>query len=279
RKIHIAIKFLYLGWDYQGYVVQEDTSATVEHYLMSALVKTRLIESRETSNYHRCGRTDKGVTAFSQVISVTVRAADEGKSPLDYCKMLNRVLPEDVRVVAWAPVPPEFSARFDCKLRSYRYFFPKGDLNIEIMHEAAQHLVGTHDFRNFCKMDVANGVTAFIRSVSSSRVSFVNIGAQKCTGYQMCELHLEGQSFLWHQVRCIASVLITVGQGLEKPTIVQELLNVEKYPRKPQYPLANHIGLNLFSCEFDSIAWIEDMNEVKNVIETLQRIWATNAIK
>ena len=79
-KRHVLLKFVYLGWDYhvrdsaqtigrqlerfsfsvQGYVVQEATSQTVEDFLFQALVKTRLIEGRTTSNYHRCGRTDRG---------------------------------------------------------------------------------------------------------------------------------------------------------------------------------------------------------------------------
>jgi len=51
----------------QGFAVQEDTEKTIEAALFQALLKTRLIESRATSNYHRCGRTDKGVSALSQV--------------------------------------------------------------------------------------------------------------------------------------------------------------------------------------------------------------------
>ena len=45
---------------FQGLVVQENTSQTVEDYLFDALIKTRLIEERATANYHRCGRTDRG---------------------------------------------------------------------------------------------------------------------------------------------------------------------------------------------------------------------------
>jgi tRNA U38,U39,U40 pseudouridine synthase TruA len=51
---------------------------------------------------------------------------------LDYPKLLNRVLPPDIRVLAWCPTPPGFSARFDCKERTYKYFFPRGNLNIEV---------------------------------------------------------------------------------------------------------------------------------------------------
>lgn len=66
---HVALRLAYLGWAYQGFAVQENTENTVEARLFEALLKTRLIESRQTSNYHRCGRTDKGVSAFSQVSS------------------------------------------------------------------------------------------------------------------------------------------------------------------------------------------------------------------
>lgn len=64
---HVLLKFYYLGWDYQGFTTQEETIKTIEHHLFAALKRTCLIESRETSNYHRCGRTDRGVSAFSQV--------------------------------------------------------------------------------------------------------------------------------------------------------------------------------------------------------------------
>lgn len=47
--------------------MQEDTTQTIENHLFHALTKSCLIESRETSQYHRCGRTDKGVSAFGQV--------------------------------------------------------------------------------------------------------------------------------------------------------------------------------------------------------------------
>lgn len=64
---HVALKIAYLGWGYQGFASQENTSNTIEEKLFEALIKTRLVESRQTSNYHRCGRTDKGVSAFGQV--------------------------------------------------------------------------------------------------------------------------------------------------------------------------------------------------------------------
>lgn len=65
---HVALRLAYLGWQYQGFAVQENTDNTVEARLFEALLKTKLIQDRQTSNYHRCGRTDKGVSAFSQVL-------------------------------------------------------------------------------------------------------------------------------------------------------------------------------------------------------------------
>ena len=83
---------------------------------------------------------------------------------LEFCSLLNRNLPEDLQVTAWAPCPSlDFSARFDCDRRTYRYFFPRADMDIVRMEDAGQRLLGSHDFRNLCKMDVNNGVTNFIR--------------------------------------------------------------------------------------------------------------------
>ena len=44
------------------------------------------------------------------------------------------------------------SARFDCKSRTYKYFFPRGLLDLQRMEAGGQNLVGSHDFRNFCKV-------------------------------------------------------------------------------------------------------------------------------
>lgn len=134
---HILLKFFYLGWDYQGFATQEDTTKTIEFYLFEALTKTCLIKNRETSNYHRCGRTDKGVSAFNQVISIDVRSKfppeqqdSQIENELEYCKILNRVLPKDIQCIGWCSVTSDFSARFDCKSRTYKYLFPSGELDI-----------------------------------------------------------------------------------------------------------------------------------------------------
>ncbi|XP_012946059.1 uncharacterized protein LOC101858380 [Aplysia californica] len=293
---HVALKVAYLGWDYHGFVVQEDSDKTVEAALFEALIKTRLIESRETSNYHRCGRTDKGVSALGQVISIDLRTnllkgvgvkvreggtaeSREGDKTTEvrYVHILNKVLPPEIRVLAWAPVDPGFSARFSCKKRTYKYYFPKGNLNIQKMSEAAVKLVGEHDFRNFCKMDVGNGVVNFTRKILKAEVAVLD---EIENGFSMCELTVVGQAFLWHQIRCIVSVLFLVAQGKESLEIVEELLNVEKNPRKPQYTMASELPLVLFDCDFgDDLEWVYEADWHEDNIRHLQQMWAQHSVR
>lgn len=270
HKRHVALKVSYLGWDYGGFVVQEDTNRTIEHQLFEALITAKLIECRENSNYHRCGRTDKGVSAFSQIISIDLRSmqttgvgvipadvvaeSQSDKAELDYVAILNRILPEEIRVVAWAPVEKDFSARFDCHARTYKYFFPIGDLNAGLMRKAATKLEGTHDFRNLCKMDVGNGVVDFIRHIDSVEVLCEN----DSNSFSMCTFVIQSKAFLWHQIRCVMALVFLIGKGLESPEILDELFDVEKNPCKPQYTMASEVPLNLFECCYDDISWIYD---------------------
>ncbi|KAM9217160.1 tRNA pseudouridine(38/39) synthase [Leptosomus discolor] len=300
---HAALKVAYLGWGYQGFASQENTGNTIEEKLFEALKKTRLVDDRQTSNYHRCGRTDKGVSAFGQVISLDLRSnlsegkklngragGSEGRSEgeeeeeeLRYTHMLNRVLPPDIRVLAWAPVAPDFSARFSCLRRTYRYFFPCADLDVALMDAAAQRYVGTHDFRNLCKMDVANGVVNFQRTILSAGVTWVERGGGGEAGladpFRLCQFEVTGQAFLYHQVRCMMAVLFLIGQGMESPEIIDELLDVEKNPRKPQYSMAVEFPLVLYDCEFENLQWLYDREVQEFNVTHLQQLWANHAVK
>ncbi|NXP41783.1 PUS3 synthase, partial [Leiothrix lutea] len=290
---HVALRIAYLGWGYQGFASQENTPNTIEEKLFEALKKTRLVDDRQTSNYHRCGRTDKGVSAFGQVISLDLRSSlpegqqlngheGEGqREELRYTHILNRVLPPDIRVLAWAPVEPEFSARFSCLSRTYRYFFPCAQLDVALMDSAAQRYVGTHDFRNLCKMDVANGVLNFQRTILSARVTWVDRGGEAGPRdpFRLCQFEVTGQAFLYHQVRCMMAVLFLIGQGMESPDVIDELLNVEKNPRKPQYSMAVEFPLVLYNCEFPDLQWLYDPEVQGFNVTHLQQLWASHAVK
>lgn len=132
----------------------------------------------------------------------------EGKSfndltdELPYIQHLNRVLPPDIRVYAWCPnPPPDFSARFSCKERRYKYFFTnpsfapvpgssgvynthtssptatrtrEGWLDIEAMRKGCQQLIGLHDFRNFCKIDASKQLSNFQRRIFHADIEEVS---------------------------------------------------------------------------------------------------------
>uniref|UniRef100_A0A1B0B7B8 tRNA pseudouridine synthase n=1 Tax=Glossina palpalis gambiensis TaxID=67801 RepID=A0A1B0B7B8_9MUSC len=309
-KRHVLLKLLYFGWNYQGFACQEDSNNTIEFHLFKALTRTCLIESRSSANYHRCGRTDKEVSAFCQVISIDLRSKfpeehqfEEGylEKEFDYCGIMNRVLPKNIRCISWMPIRNYlFSARFDCVTRTYRYFFPKGNLNISAMQDACKLLQRHTDFRNLCKMDVHNGVTNYVRHIEAANVRLCpHENESKNKGYAMHYLEIKANAFLWHQIRCIMAVLLLVGQEKEEPSVINELLNVEKNPCKPQYTPAVGFPLNLYHCEFrdkseqkamnesrqdikdirDLTKWLHSENNLRRLIENLQSEWSRAQIK
>jgi tRNA pseudouridine38/39 synthase len=356
----IALKFAYLGQRYNGFEHHNNNTTplpTIEEEFWKALIKTRVINPTPTGSdntidynridratfaawdrdgvdinwegceYSKCGRTDRGVSAFGQVIGVRVRSnrplpkptpdppsdtpevdQDEPKSSqvptedfvpekpfndltdeLPYIQLLNRVLPPDIRIYAWCPnPPPNFSARFSCKERRYKYFFTnpcfapvpgsaglytasgtetepmrEGWLDIPAMNRACQHLAGLHDFRNFCKIDASKQITNFTRRIyhaSIEEVSPLSVptfishpGASSsalAADPKVYAFQLHGSAFLWHQVRSIIAILFLVGQRLEAPELVTQLLDISANPRRPKYEMASDAPLVLWDCIF-----------------------------
>lgn len=269
---YVALKFAYLGWNYNGLAVQKEPTPlpTVEGTIIEALNKCKLVPSVNPLEFKfsRCGRTDKGVSAMSQVISLNVRSNLEPKEQEDpandvkeikYVKILNQLLPDDIRISAVCLRPPkEFDARFSCKHRHYRYLFHKDCLSIPKMEEAASLYVGHHDFRNFCKLDGSKQITNFHRKMISSKILKLS--------HDFYCFDLVGSAFLWHQVRCMMAILFLVGQGLEEPQLINKMLDVKLTPQKPIYDMASDIPLILYDCSFDSMEWTRsDLNDYKSI--------------
>ncbi|KAJ1925741.1 pseudouridine synthase deg1, partial [Linderina pennispora] len=175
-----------------------------------------------------CGRTDRGVSGFGQVIALYVRSAGKflteeeaeggdvfrddrndrrpvrlpaNDKELPYINMLNKILPAEIRILAWSPVSPTFDARFSCRWRFYRYFFTEKGLDIARMQDAAQRYLGSHDFRNFCRLDPAKQIKNFERTVMDiairpvpERVSLV--GDSQNPASRWWQLELRGTAFL-----------------------------------------------------------------------------------
>jgi len=181
-----------------------------------------------------------------------------------YDKILNNLLPPDIRILGWSPVSDDFSARFSATTRTYRYFFvPRPSLHLAPMREALQLLVGTHDFRNLCRMDVEK-VYNFERKIHSA-----DIIVEK----DVCYILIVGQAFLWHQIRCIAAVLFLIGRGLEEPAVVRELLDVKANQGKPSYPLADERPLVLHDCQYNNLHMGYSVSNLWNVLRLQEQQW------
>ncbi|KAI0255598.1 pseudouridine synthase [Lactifluus subvellereus] len=305
----IALKFSYAGAGYGGLAWQAGPTPlpTVEGVLFAALAKARLVDPEggfEACGWERCGRTDRGVSAAGQVVSLYVRSSNrpspssstanasgtneeaaggtsdlrlpsldaptqaetetetERRSVVRYLHTLNGILPPSIRVYAWAPVAPTFSARFSCRARHYKYFFSARNLDVDAMRAGAARLVGEHDFRNLCKLDPAKQLTSFRRRILRADISPL-LGNN-----DMHALDLVGTAFLYNQVRHIMAVLLLVGARLEAPRVVSALLNAdpegeeveaqdggeEPLPRvtcKPEYQMADALPLVLWDCAYD----------------------------
>uniref|UniRef100_I1PBT8 tRNA pseudouridine synthase n=1 Tax=Oryza glaberrima TaxID=4538 RepID=I1PBT8_ORYGL len=149
----IALKIMYFGQRFYGFASEAHTEPTVESEIFKALERAKLlVGSRKESCYSRCGRTDKGVSATGQVISLFLRSNIK-----------------DAKLDVLDNKSGDFLARFSCLGREYKYLFWKGNLNISEMQKAALKFIGEHDYRNFCKMDAANIVDSLLDITKTPR--------------------------------------------------------------------------------------------------------------
>ncbi|CAN4122161.1 unnamed protein product [Withania somnifera] len=283
-KRYVALKVMYFGPRFYGFASEAQMDPTVEGELFKALERTRLIfGDKKELKYSRCGRTDKGVSSVGQVICLFLRSnqresrgeikysgeisIEESCGEIDYVRVLNQVLPNDIRIIGWSPIPVGFSARFSCLSRVYKYFFWHGNLNITAMETAAEKFLGEHDFRNFCKMDAGN-VHNYRRHIITFEILPFN---DSYKADQLMIMKIKGSAFLWHQIRCMVAILFLIGQGLESPDVIDALLDIERTPRKPQFLMAPEIPLVLQSCEFEGLKFICSSDTKQALNEHLER--------
>ncbi|CAG8748850.1 10100_t:CDS:2, partial [Racocetra persica] len=291
----------YFGWNYHGFATSADEQKfpTIEGHLHSALMNSRIISDPTKCNFSKCGRTDKGVSSLGQVIALDVRSNLPRDSPhvlptisvdddisnkqndvktdqkqieeIPYIETLNRLLPDDIRIIAWAQVNPDFNARHDCRFRHYKYFFVKRNLDIDLMRDAANRFLGTHDFRNFCKIDGAKQIDNFERTVLHVGIDLVRDQPNLSITEEFFVFDLKGTAFLWHQVRCMMAILFLVGQKFEEPSIVDDLLDIKKTPAKPIYNMASELPLVLYDCQYDNVKWCYGRDD--NMFNTLSKLY------
>lgn len=208
----IALGVRYDGSAYHGWQSQEEL-ATIQRSLERALS----LVANHTVSLTCAGRTDAGVHATAQVVHFD---SDANRSEHAWVFGANANLPKDI-TVRWAKsVPSDFHARFTAQGRRYRYLLLNQDvrpgimsdavgwyyrpLNENKMHEAAQDLVGEHDF------------SAFRGAGCQSKTPMRRIfEIQVLRRGSMIVLEVYGNAFLLHMVRNIAGVLLEIGAGMK----------------------------------------------------------------
>jgi tRNA pseudouridine38-40 synthase len=162
------------------------------------------------------GRTDAGVHALANVVSVSVGG---GPPPERTALAANALLPEDIAVRAVTQAPEGFHARYDAHSRSYRYrvwrsrtrsalearrsvWFPR-PIDLAALNENAQAILGEHDFRAFTPAETQHQV--FVRTVAHARWAEVD--------EDVVVFEITADAFLRHMVRTLVGSML-VGRDL-----------------------------------------------------------------
>ena len=289
KTIPMAFKFMYIGEKYDGLVIQSTTKNTIEEKIFFALKKANFLENKSTeelissSNYSRCGRTDKGVSSTGNIFSLNIRYNEN----YNYTKILNNLLPNDINILNNIIVDDSFDARFSCLYREYKYFFIKENLNIDIMKKACELLKGVHNFKKFCKIDKSDenwenkNYERRIYEIDIKKVDDINFNLFNNEEYYSCYYCIiKGSAFLWHQVRCIMSILFLIGNEQEEISIINEMLNVPLNNNKEFfYNLADEKNLVLTDCVFEFYNF--QSNNEENSCESyfkLEKLYKNNLI-
>lgn len=207
---NIKLTLAYDGTAYHGYQRQAN-AMTIQQLVEERLAKL----FGHPLKINGSARTDTGVHAYGQVVSFFTQAT----IPAERIPLATRgLLPADVVVIDASDQTPEFHARRSAKSKIYRYRLLNrrlanpfernyawhliSPLDIGLMHQAAQAVVGTHDFSAF---HAAGGPPV-------SPVRTIMAASCRQAGDDIIELEFWGNGFLYHMVRNIVGTLVAVGQ-------------------------------------------------------------------
>ena len=224
----ILLTVAYDGTEFHGFAYQEGVR-TVEGALAGAVREA----TGEDAEITGASRTDTGVHAYGNLASFDTASTIPAER---FAPALNRHLPEDVRIVSSEEVAPDFHPRKTGWRKSYEYRILNTDtpdpllrrmtyhfrvpLDTDAMHEAAQHLTGTHDFTSFCS----------VHALSPTRERTVyEAGVYRQDALVL--IRVTGSGFLYHMVRIIAGTLIDVGSGRLQPDDVRIILEARDRTR------------------------------------------------
>jgi tRNA pseudouridine38-40 synthase len=220
--LRFAAALEYDGRDYCGFQSQP-SGCSVQDVLEHALAAIAAEPVRVTP----AGRTDAGVHATSQIVHFD---APVERPPTAWVRGVNAHLPPSVAVLWCAIVAADFHARFAATARHYTYLLQNraerpgllsgrlgwyhAMLDVEAMSEAAQRLVGTHDFSSFraAECQAKSPVKTVTRLCVSRRGTIVRFD-------------VSADAFLHHMIRNIVGALVDVGAGKRPREWIGELLD------------------------------------------------------
>ncbi len=220
---NIKLVLEYDGTNYHGWQSQAGTQRPTIQATLEQALKTITNEDSKTCS---SGRTDAGVHAFGHVVNFHTDSSLPGEA---WAPALNHVLPSDIRVLASEEAAPGFHARFSALGKIYKYrilnrrsptalyrnyaWHVNIGLKLKPMREAAECLVGKHDFSAFRSSTcAAKSAVRTLRRVEIKK------------NREFVEIWLEADSFLQYMVRNIAGTLVEVGLGRFKPADVAKML-------------------------------------------------------
>ena len=249
----LVLKLGYRGADFCGFAAQPGRRTVAGEVVRS--LETLL---RREVDLTCAGRTDAGVHAIAQYVSVPVTADELALPVRRLMHGLSALLPDDISPAVLYHAPKGFSARFDARSRSYRYrivagearpvlawdhaWWLRSDLDVAAMGEAASALVGEHDFKSFCKATSAEG------KPTHRCVMRCDVSEQAECGERVICIDVVGNAVLHSMVRTIAGTLVEVGRGHRSPAWVGEALAA--CDRKAAGPCAPAKGLTFVGVDY-----------------------------
>lgn len=241
----------YDGTDYSGWQTQEDGVPTIQKTIEVALYKF----CQQDLRLHVAGRTDAGVHARGQVAHFDLDYGDRKLTAFALAKAINaHITKHKISILKAEAVDDDFHSRVSAKNKLYVYkilnrtspsaldrdhvWWYKHKLDVDKMHDAAQSLLGHHDFTTF--RDSQCQAKSPIKTLD--RLDVIKNG-------DIIEFHVEGKSFLHHQVRNMVGTLMLVGSGKwTKDDIVHALHAKDRTQGGPTAPAS---GLYLMRIDYD----------------------------
>ncbi len=248
----IALGIEYDGSQLHGWQIQPDRPS-----VQSSIEQAIFTFTQQKTHVHAAGRTDRGVHAIEQVAHFDTHAI---RPPFAWVRALNTLLSrqgrEDIRILWAQDVDSGFHARFLAIARTYIYKLYVGtvqpacfrhsmgfclsptDFDSQAMQNAAQYLIGMHDFSSFRSSECQ-------AKSPIKHMHYIDIVDQA----PYYTITLKANAFLHHMVRNIMAALLVVGKGKQASAWMQSLLEAKSRQMCP--PTFTPYGLYLAKIDYE----------------------------